>query len=309
MNAPTYDRTRVGELCVVTSAVLFGLMPLFAKIAAEHGSNAYMSALGRFFFGSVFLLAVLAFRRDAPFRVSWRQLLKILPLSVLYAVTPVLLFASYDYMDSGLATALHFTFPVMVILFSALFFHVRPNGRQMICAVLGTVGVSQFAGGEAEGATGLFLAVASGATYAMYIVLLGRSSLASLPVLTMAFWLSLMASAEIAAVAAWKSALTFALDNTAWGAILALAVFATALALALFQEGLSRCGAMRASLLSTFEPLTGVGIGWLVFSEALTPKTAAGILCVLLASVLLLLPVPLPRMIRGRFPAVRRIHL
>ena len=187
MNAPTYDRTRVGELCVVTSAVLFGLMPLFAKIAAEHGSNAYMSALGRFFFGSVFLLAVLAFRRDAPFRVSWRQLMKILPLSVLYAVTPVLLFASYDFMDSGLATALHFTFPVMVILFSALFFHVRPNGRQMICAVLGTVGVSQFSGGDAEGATGLLLAVASGATYAMYIVLLGRSSLASLPVLTMAF--------------------------------------------------------------------------------------------------------------------------
>ena len=60
MNAPTYDRTRVGELCVITSAVLFGLMPLFAKIAAEHGSNAYMSALGRFFFGSVVLLAVLA---------------------------------------------------------------------------------------------------------------------------------------------------------------------------------------------------------------------------------------------------------
>ena len=69
MNAPAHDRTRVGELCVVTSAVLFGLMPLFAKIAAEHGSNAYMSALGRFFFGSVFLLAVLVLRRDAPFRV------------------------------------------------------------------------------------------------------------------------------------------------------------------------------------------------------------------------------------------------
>ena len=41
----------------------------------------------------------------------------------------------------------------------------------------------------------------------------------------------------------------FAPDSTAWGAILALAVFATALALVLFQEGLSRCGAGSGTLL------------------------------------------------------------
>lgn len=137
-----------------------------------------------------------------------------------------------------------------------------------------------------------------------------RTRVGELCVITSAVLFGLMPLfAKIAAVAAWKGALTSALDSTAWGAILALAIFATALALALFQEGLSRCGVVRASLLSTFEPLTGVGIGWLVFSEALTPRTAVGILCILLASGPLLLPVSFPRITRERFPAVRRINL
>ena len=44
---------------------------------------------------------------------------------------------------------------------------------------------------------------------------------------------------------------------------------------------------MKASLLSTFEPLTGVVIGILVFHEALTVRIAAGIVLILLAAVLL----------------------
>ena len=47
------------------------------------------------------------------------------------------------------------------------------------------------------------------------------------------------------------------------------------------------CGEVKASLLSTFEPLTGVVIGILVFSEAMTFRVAVGIALILLAAVLL----------------------
>lgn len=46
-----------------------------------------------------------------------------------------------------------------------------------------------------------------------------------------------------------------------------------------------------ASLLSTFEPLTGVVIGGIVFKEKMTLKLGIGILLILFSTVLVALPV------------------
>lgn len=279
-----------GELCVIASAVLFGLMPLLVKVIAAHGGNAYMTALGRFFFGSLMLLAVIAVRRDVSLQITLLQFREITLLSVFYALTPVLLFSSYGYMDSGLATTLHFTFPVLVIVFSVILFRVFPDCRQIFCTLLCTAGISQLSGGETAGATGVLLAVASGVTYALYIVFLGKSSLQSVSALATVFWLTLLSSAEIALFAAATGNLAFPSDATAWGVTALLALLSTALALVLFQMGLFRCGPIRASLLSTFEPLTSVIVGSFVFYEILTVQNLIGIFCVLGSGALLVLP-------------------
>ena len=70
-----------------------------------------------------------------------------------------------------------------------------------------------------------------------------------------------------------------------------LAFFSTVIALVLFQKGTFLCGAVMASLLSTFEPLTGVVIGWIVFKEKMTLKLGIGILLILFSTVLVALPV------------------
>lgn len=279
-----------GELCVIASAVLFGLMPLLVKIIAAHGGNAYMAALGRFFFGSLILFATIAVRRDISLQITLRQFWEITLLSVFYALTPVLLFSSYNYMDSGLATTLHFTFPILVIVFSVLLFRVSPDYRQIFCTLLCTLGISQLSGGETAGVIGMLLAVASGVTYALYIVFLGKSSLQSVSALTTVFWLTLLSSAEISLFAAATGNLAFPSDTTAWGVVALLALLSTALALVLFQMGLFRCGSIRASLLSTFEPLTSVVVGSFVFYEALTAQNLIGIFCVLGSGVMLVLP-------------------
>lgn len=279
-----------GEGCVVLSAVLFGLMPFLVKSIAAQGGNAYVTALCRFFFGSLFLGVAIFFRKDISLKITGRQLREILLLSVFYALTPVLLFASYDYMDSGLATTLHFTFPVIVILFSVLFFGMRPDARQVFCTFLCTVGIGLLSSGEKAGFTGVWLAVASGITYALYIIFLGKSSLQDQSVLTVVFWISLLSSAEIAFFAAAAGKLYFPSGLSAWMLFLLLAFLSTTLALVLFQKGLFCCGPIRASLLSTFEPLTSVVVGAAVFGEILTAQTVAGILCVLGSGVLLVLP-------------------
>ncbi len=69
-----------------------------------------------------------------------------------------------------------------------------------------------------------------------------------------------------------------------------MALFTTVFALVLFQKGLFLCGEIKASLLSNFEPLTGVLIGVIVFQEMLTLNKILGIMGVLVAAVLLVLP-------------------
>ncbi len=281
----------VGPGAVILSAVLFGAMPLMAKRAFALGSNAYTTAFGRFATGAVIAGLVILLHPKQTIRVSKKQFRALLLLSLFYAATPVLLYSSYQSIDSGLASTLHFTYPVAVMLLSALLFRERIGRRELLCAILCMAGVLLlYTPGAKTDTSGVVIAALSGLVYAGYIVALDKSGLKGLSVLTMTFWLSLLSAAEIFAFSLCTGNLTLYLPKAVWPPYLGLGLFATVLALALFQIGVFLCGPVKASLLSTFEPLTGVVIGILVFHETLTAKSTCGLLLILLAVILLALP-------------------
>ena len=283
--------TLVGPGAVILSAILFGTMPLMAKRAFALGSNAYTTAFGRFATGAVIAGLVILLHPKQTIRFSKKQFRALLLLSLFYAATPVLLYSSYQSIDSGLASTLHFTYPVAVMLLSALLFRERVGKRELVCAVLCMAGILLLYTPESKtDVTGMVIAALSGLVYAGYIVALGKSGLKGLSVLTMTFWLSLLSASEIFAFSLCTGNLTIDLPKEVWLSYLGLGLFATVLALALFQIGVFLCGPVKASLLSTFEPLTGVVIGILVFHKTLTVKSACGLLLILLAVILLALP-------------------
>jgi drug/metabolite transporter (DMT)-like permease len=75
-----------------------------------------------------------------------------------------------------------------------------------------------------------------------------------------------------------------------WLAEISLALFATVFALVLFQKGVILCGEVKASLFSTFEPLTGIVIGVIAFHERLALREQIGMIGILSAAVLLIMP-------------------
>lgn len=284
-------KKQVGSLCVILSAVLFGTMPLLAKVAYAHGSNAYTVAFSRFLFGSIILGTVITLMPGHTVRINKREFLELFKLSVSYALMPVLLYSSYNYIDSGMATTLHFTYPVAVMLIMVVFCKKTLERKQIICAALCLIGLALLASLDGRvSVPGVLLAVGSGIVYAVYIVLLGKSTAKGLHSLTLAFWIAVFSAAEIGAVALVSRNLVFRLDAAGWAAEIAMAVFTTVFALVLFQKGVFLCGEVKASLLSTFEPLTGILIGAIAFHEVLTPSEFAGILSILAAVILLVLP-------------------
>ncbi len=284
-------KSQIGVIYVLLSAILFGTMPLLARIAYAHGSNAYTVAFGRFFFGSIVLGVVTLFVPDCTVKISKSQFLTLVKLSVPYALMPILLYVSYIYINSGMATTLHFTYPIAVMLSMVVFCKTRLDTKQIICAVLcvGGMALLYIPNGQMS-VRGILLAVGSGIVYAVYIVLLGRSTVKELHSFVLAFWISLLSAIEIGLIALFSGHLVSHLDAVGWAAEASLALFATVFALVLFQKGVFLCGEVKASLFSTFEPLTGIVIGVFIFHEALSMKEIVGMIGILAAAVLLVVP-------------------
>ncbi len=284
-------KKQLGVIYVILSAVLFGMMPLLARIAYAHGSNAYTVAFTRFFFGSIVLSIIIFALPDCTIKISKSQLLTLLKLSIPYAAMPILLYDSYNYIDSGMATTLHFTYPISVMLIMVIFYKTKLETKQIVCMVLCVGGMAMLYTPNGQiNVHGVFLAVVSGIAYAVYIVLLGKSNAKELNSFVLAFWISTLSAIEIGLIAFFSGNLVFHLDVVGWAAEISMALSATVFALVLFQKGVFLCGELKASLLSTFEPLSGIVIGVIAFHEDLSIKEIIGIIGILTAAILLVIP-------------------
>ena len=281
-----------GQLYIITSAILFGTMPFLTKMAYKSGSNAYSVVFWRFLFASLFMAIILKGFYGRNLLIGKEKLIQIFGLSVLYAVTPILLYISYNYIDSGLATSLHFTYPISVMILMAILFRTKMEKKKIFCAILCIIGIVMLYSPEKHaGMRGMVLAVISGIVYSLYVILFEKFRLKDESVMVLSFWLCLFASIEVGIFSILVGKLRLIGNISEFSADICLAFFTTVIALVLFQKGAFLCGAVMASLLSTFEPLTGVVIGLIIFNEEMTWKLGMGIFLILFSTVMIVLPV------------------
>ena len=282
---------KIGEICVIVSAVFFGVMPLLAKTAYSNGSNSYSVAFYRFFFGAILLFFIVNILQRDSVMITAKQIKWMFILSIPYACMPILLYKSYNYISSGLATTLHFTYPVFVMILSAIAFREHAGTRKIFSCISCILGIAfLYTPDGSVSVLGIIMALISGIVYGIYVILLGRSGLDNLSVLKQGFWLSVFSALEIGVVAVYMDEFTMNIQSRGWIAQMLLALLTTVIALVLFQKGTYICGSVKASLLSAFEPLTGVAVGVTILHESLNWKIGLGILLILASTVLQVLP-------------------
>ena len=274
-----------GEISAVLAAVLFGMMPLFTRLAYAGGSNSYMASFLRFLLAAIMLAAGSALTGRFPLRVALKEAASIAVPAVFLGLTAVLLFPSYNYISTGLATPLHFTYPVWVMLLMAFILREKITKRQLMSLVLCMAGILMLhTPGEKGALAGIVLAVGSGLAIAIYTVLLGRLRPAGLPALTVCFWTDVCAALISGVFALSTGNFTLSLSPMGWIASALLAFTASVLAVMFYQTGVQLCGGMKTSLLGSLEPPTGVLIGILVYHEKMTAGIAVGIILILMAA-------------------------
>ena len=110
-----------GVLLAMISSSTFGLIPLFALPAMQEGVGLDSVLFYRFAISAVFVGAYLLLRR-VDLRITLKEFGTMFLLGGAYAATSLFLTASYLYIPSGVATTIHFLYPVLVTTIMIVFF-------------------------------------------------------------------------------------------------------------------------------------------------------------------------------------------
>ena len=279
----------IGYLAVMISGMIFGTMPLLAKFIFSQGGNSINLVFWRFFFALPVLYYFIRRNPKIDFKITKLQRKNLLYVGIFgYAATAMTLYVSYNFIATGVATTLHFVYPILVIIGSAVFYKDRLTFIKVFCGILSTAGIYLLYSGELSGSLfGIFMALLSGVTYAFYVLYIDKSGLKELPSLKLTFYLSVIASISMFFFAIFTGQFTLQLTLPGWAVTLFLSIFVTLGAVNLLNVGIQRIGSQSSGILSTLEPITSIILGVLIFNEVLNIEIVIGCALILTAVVLI----------------------
>lgn len=279
---------RCGYALGAVAAAFYGLNPLFALPLYEAGLDTDSVLFYRYLLAVAMLGALMLFRRQS-FAIRRSEILPLAAMGLLFSFSSLFLFLSYRHMAAGIASTLLFLYPLLVAVIMAVCFRERTSAATAVAIVLALGGVALLYRGSDGGTlsmAGVVLVFLSSLCYAIYIVGVNRSSLASFPTEKLTFYALLFGSSI------YLVRLRFGLDLQAlptpalWVNAVSLALFPTILSLVAMAAAIHRIGSTPTAILGALEPVTALFFGVVVFGEQLTPRIVAGVSLILFAVLL-----------------------
>ena len=277
-----------GYIYTALSAIIFGLMPLLTKIIIARGATSLTIAFFRVFYVTIVLFFVLKIKK-IDMHLERRELLSAMLTSIFGSgLTIIILNESYNYVDTGIATSLHFLYPLFVAILCCFFYGEKIKKKQIISLSFALVGIICFMSKGNGSLFGYFLAISSGLTYAFYLVKMDKTGLVKMNALKLSFYLALFTTIEIFTINLFMQDVVFKMDAIAYALLLVLALSSSFLATVLLQEGVLLLGSTRASFICLLEPVTSMIVGILFLGEALTLNKGLGGLAIIISLIIFL---------------------
>lgn len=282
------NRMLKGYLFAILSAVIYGCMPLMAKYIYADGVNSMTLVFLRNFL-ALPSLAILSLVQNKTLKVPVKSLPSIAGISLFgCCITPILLFSSYNYIASGTATIFHFIYPSIVVLVGILFLKKKAQIGTIVSVVLCFAGICLFyQPGESLNLTGSALALLSGCTFAVYVVMLSCFRYREVSGFLFSFYTASASAVITLIICLVSNQLHLPSSLSGWALCVLFALAVTTGAVVLFQQATFLIGGENTSILSTLEPITSVIVGILIFGEPVGVRTLIGSVLVVAASILI----------------------
>lgn len=274
-----------GYLLGALAAASYGMNPLFALPLYSDGMDPYSVLFFRYLF-AIPILGIMLKARGRTFAVSRHDILPLVVMGLLLAMSSLSLFLSYNYMEAGIASTMLFVYPIMVAVIMAIFFRERITAQTASCIFVALVGIALLykgSDGATLDATGVMWVMVSALSYALYIVGVNRPRLKGIATLKLTFYALVFGFSIFIVCTDFGRALTFPSAWYKWGNLVALALFPTAISFLCTTQAIQYIGSTPTAILGALEPLTAVFFGVTVFGEALTPRLMFGIVMIIAA--------------------------
>ena len=276
-----------GFLYGLLSSASFGLIPLFTIPAMHQGMQFWSILLYRFLFAMLALACILLLDKQS-FCIRRKEILPLLLLAFLYDCSAVFLFWGYKFMSSGVATTIHFMYPLAVALAMMGFFGEKRSFAILFAVLVSLSGAGLLSSGKIdfEGGNTTIGLIAAGLSvffYGGYIVGVRKSRAVQIPSTALTCYVMGLGALFFIIGGYLTGGIRLANDTYTWLNILGLALPATAISNITLVKAIKYIGPTLTSIFGALEPLTAVVIGCLIFNESFTPASAIGMALIITA--------------------------
>lgn len=279
------DRGSTGIFLVLVSAVSFGFMPIFARLAYSQGVGVDELLFVRFLLAFLIMGAVLATRRLLIVPRT-QDLLVLIGLGALaYFLQSALYFTSLLYSPIAIVELLLYTYPVFVTIGAFALGWERVPRRLIAAFLIAVVGLFLVASPFNSVGYGVFLALGASVTYTIYI-LSGSKVLRRVRGYVAAFYVMGSAMVSFGLTGALTGSIHLNWSFEGWFWVATISLVCTVIAITSFFIGLSRIGPSRAALISLVEPVASILASTWLFGNALNASQWFGGVLILAATAI-----------------------
>lgn len=280
-----------GHLQGILSAITFGLIPLFSVPLLLSGMAPVSVLVCRFGIAAA-AMVLLMLVQGVSFRIHPRLIAWYLALGILYFISAMLLLVGYRYMATGVATVLHFSYPIFVALIMALAFGERLSPAAIVAIVMALSGVVLLSGVLSARQNlpldGMVIVLTSGLAYALYIIVVNRSPTRGEHPFRLSFYVLSTAALLCYLYGITHEGIVAPADLAGWLNACGLAIIATVVSNVMLIGAIAHIGSTPTAVMGALEPMTAMVVGTVVFGEILTFQGIVGVVLVLSAVVILI---------------------
>lgn len=286
------------------SSSTYGLIPLFAIPILGKGM-LYDSLLFYRFTCTSLLIAIMMLFKKESFAITRKDLLPLISLGVLFALSAQCLFWGYQYLAVGTAATILFLYPVFVALLMAVLFKEKIPKISQLAIVIAFLGVSLLYKGE-NGPTlnpfGVGLLLLSAFMYALYIVIVNKSSIRNMAGSKLTLYAMVFSSMFFLVKSLLSGGIQAFPDTMSVVDLVMLALLSTVISNIAMVYSVQYIGSTATAVLGAMEPVTAVCVGIFAFNELFTKNLAMGILLIVIAVSLIVLSDFISKKIKFRLP-------
>lgn len=280
-----------GIIFALISSGTFGLIPLFALPILKEGTLGLTSILFYRFFFSAILMGIICLFQKRNMIIDVKNFKSIFFFSFLYAATALSLTFAYSLIPSGVATTIHFLYPVFVSLLMITFFKEKKSIVLFIAAIISLVGVGMLCwnGAGALDILGVVVALSTVVTYGLYIVGINQSDAGKINAEVLTFYILLCGAVLFCLIALFDNGIqAIPPDFNTWFRLILLAFLPTVVSDLTLILAIKHAGSTVTSILGSMEPLVSVLIGVYYFHEHFDFYMLIGFLLIILSVFLII---------------------